>query len=195
MDRTEQDGMAGPPPRESADGGVGGSTNAAPPREEVEARAADTLLQTPFTITLAGRSFSVAPPTVATLMRLSAEVGQLPQMAAGGEAPTQEQILQHVIAHAEGCTAAGRAVAVLLLGARGYGRKPWWRRRTDGARLGDWLLRHVSPRELLNAFGQLVWRMQVVDFFAFTAFLHEANLLRGKAETQMTAPGRSSRGQ
>lgn len=167
------------------------------PGVPLESRAAATLLQTPFEITLAERVFKVAPPTVATLMLLSAEVATLPKLEtpAGEEEQGGEKMLQQVIADAEGCGAAGRAVAVMLLGARGYAGRPWWRRESDGKRLARWLLNNVSPRELFNAFAQLIQHMQVADFFAFTAFLREANMLRGRAEQTTTARGHSSRGQ
>ena len=166
-------------------------------KEEVittEERVASTLLQEKREVELGGRRFAVAPPSVATLVRLSAVVSRLPRFGEGaGEQGAQargERMLQEVLARAEGCAAVGNAVAVLLLGAKGYARRRWWRRRSEGARLGAWLLAHAGPRELFNAFAQLVWQMQVADFFAFTAFLHEANLLRGKAETKTTACGR-----
>lgn len=171
-------------------------------KEEVittEERVASTLLQEKRVVELGGRRFTVAPPSVATLVRLSAVVSRLPRFGEGagdGGAAEQgaqargERMLQEVLARAEGCAAVGDAVAVLLLGAKGYARRRWWRRRSEGARLGAWLLEHAGPRELFNAFAQLVWQMQVADFFAFTAFLHEANLLRGKAETKTTACGR-----
>lgn len=160
-----------------------------------EARAAETLLQAPLRLRVAGREFVAPPPTVATLMRLSEEVAALPRLGAGwavgpGGAAEGEQMLQRVIANASGCGAVGRAVAVLLLGARGYARRRWWRAAPEGERLAEWLLGHAGPRELFNAFARLVQQMQVADFFAFTAFLHEANMMRGRAATRTTAPGR-----
>ena len=111
-------------------------------------------------------------------------------LQAPAEAARGERMLLLAIARAEGCEAVGRAVAVLLLGAVGYRRRRRWRRATEGERLGRWLLERVPPRELFNAFARLVWGMQVADFFAFTAFLQEANMLRGKAERGTTASGR-----
>lgn len=162
-----------------------------------EERVAAALLQAPEVVELGGRRFRVAPPSVATLVRLSAVVSRLPRFeasaAAGGAGADAEargeRMLQEVIARAEGCAAVGDAVAVLVLGARGYDARRWWRRRSEGARLGAWLLARATPRELFNAFARLVWQMQVADFFAFTAFLQEANMLRGRAGTRTTASG------
>lgn len=161
-----------------------------------EERVAAALLQAPEEVELGGRRFRVAPPSVATLVRLSAVVSRLPRFeagaaSAGGEDAEArgERMLQEVIARAEGCAAVGDAVAVLVLGARGYDARRWWRRRSEGARLGAWLLARATPRELFNAFARLVWQMQVADFFAFTAFLQEANMLRGRAGTRTTASG------
>ena len=142
-----------------------------------EERVADTLLQAPAVVALGGRTFRVAPPSVATLVLLSAVVSRLPRFEGDGGLPA-------------GATEAARGVAVLLLGAVGYRRRRRWRRATEGERLGRWLLERVPPRELFNAFARLVWGMQVADFFAFTAFLQEANMLRGKAERGTTASGR-----
>ena len=146
--------------------GMGGAARGA----TAEERVADTLLQAPAEVALGGRTFRVAPPSVATLVLLSAVVSRLPRSVGGA--------------------AVGRAVAVLRLGAVGDRRRRRWRRATEGERLGRWLLERVPPRELFNAFARLVWGMQVADFFAFTAFLQEANMLRGKAERGTTASGR-----
>ena len=171
--------------------GMGGAARGA----TAEERVADTLLQAPAVVALGGRTFRVAPPSVATLVLLSAVVSRLPRFEGDGglpagatEAARGERMLLLAIARAEGCEAVGRAVAVLLLGAVGYRRRRRWRRATEGERL--WLLERVPPRELFNAFARLVWGMQVADFFAFTAFLQEANMLRGKAERGTTASGR-----
>lgn len=173
--------------------GMGGAARGA----TAEERVADTLLQAPAEVELGGRTFRVAPPSVATLVLLSAVVSRLPRFEGDGglpagatEAARGERMLLLAIARAEGCEAVGRAVAVLLLGAVGYRRRRRWRRAAEGERLGRWLLERVPPRELFNAFARLVWGMQVADFFAFTAFLQEANMLRGKAERGTTASGR-----
>lgn len=172
----------------------------------MEQRAADTLLQTPARVRLGGRDFSAAPPSVATLARLSGVVSGLPRFdaglfAAGGDGGGDERFLQRVIANAEGCGALGEAVAVLLLGARGFdrragrgwGRWRFWARgggETEGQRLGRWLYEHATPRELYTAFARLIGGMQVTDFFALTAFLHEANMLRRREAVATTASGR-----
>ena len=161
--------------------GMGGAARGA----TAEERVADTLLQAPAVVALGGRTFRVAPPSVATLVLLSAVVSRLPRFEGDGglpagatEAARGERMLLLAIARAEGCEAVG------------YRRRRRWRRATEGERLGRWLLERVPPRELFNAFARLVWGMQVADFFAFTAFLQEANMLRGKAERGTTASGR-----
>ena len=88
-------------------------------KEEVittEERVASTLLQEKRVVELGGRRFTVAPPSVATLVRLSAVVSRLPRFGEGagdGGAAAQgaqargERMLQEVLARAEGCAAVG----------------------------------------------------------------------------------------
>jgi hypothetical protein len=176
-----------------------------------EQKTAQTVLQQPEEITVGGETFSVAPPSIATLILASAEISKLPHVKLDSE-----NILLESLAVAKNCRVLGDVTAILILGAKGLTGKrkvieTVEKRRFFGflketesveteividrkADLSRKLLEDVTPRELFSMTIRMLNTMQVSDFFGFTTSLIEVNLLRqttGEVVNETTAFGQS----
>lgn len=160
-----------------------------------EARTADTMLQRPVTVTIGGRDYEAAPPSLATLMLASEAIAELPPVP-----PSPDNVLSSCLGMARHCGPIARVLAILILGARDCcpraPRRQWWQlHRRDTApdpvtALARRIATEATPRQLNDMAAQLLGGMQVGDFFALTTFLAEANMTRPtKVVTAATAPG------
>ena len=161
----------------------------------IEQKAADTILQKAAKVSIGGKEYEAAPPSIATL---------LPHHKLDDKNLVLESL--NVAKH---CKVLGDVAAILILGARHFNdrqndphkeSKGWFRRlfcgkskqaqRTQGETLSQEILETCSPRELYDLIAMLLQRMDLADFFALTTFLTEVNLLRQKkVETETTAFG------
>ena len=168
-----------------------------------EQKVAQEILQESETIEIGGRVFSVAPPSVATLIKASEAVSQLPRLELD-----KEDIVSDSLRVAKDCRKIGDILAVLILGARQIRQAEKVREnglkrairaifgkrgRADIVReLADDLLEGMTPHDLQSLAVRLLSRMQLSDFFALTTFLQEVNMTRPtKVVRETTASGRS----
>lgn len=171
----------------------------------IETKTADAILQRPVEIKAGDYTYSVAPPTVATLILVSEAVSRLPHVALDSK-----KVVEECLAVAKDCKALGEIAAILILGAKEVDtpvvieeKQPYsacWglikrnkiirqvERRGDV--LARKLLERHTPRDLNSIIAQALSRMQVADFFGLTTFLAEINLIRPtKVVTEATASG------
>jgi len=142
-----------------------------------EKKVADALLQREQEITLSGKVYKVAPPSMATLVLVSECLAELPDelfTATGDDVNLTIEALRS----ARYARSIGKAIATLILGAKRIRRDnllSWWLRCLKQAsrldRVALKVLESYPPSELSSVFLQLVSRMEVGDFFALTAFL------------------------
>lgn len=170
----------------------------------IESKVADAILQKADEITIRGKVYSVAPPSVATLILASEAISQLPQTSLNSE-----KIVEESLYIAKECRALGEIAAILILGAKGlteqvkvkkavpklclFGLFRWHKRievevmEDRKARLARELLEDLTPRELNQLVARLLQKMELGDFFGLTTFLFGINLLREtKVETKKT---------
>lgn len=150
-----------------------------------EQKTAETVLQTPETITVNGHEYSFMPPTSATLIAASAAASKLPRVAIDAQDPIGEMLRV-----GKDCTPVGEIVAILLCGAKGFlheGKEhEEYEQRIKAMTIH--LLEDIPPSELQQLAISILSRSDVSSFFGLTAFLVEANMLKAtKAET--TASG------
>lgn len=171
----------------------------------VEHKVAKEILQQPEEIIVCGKTYTVYPPSVATLILASEAISELPQIKLDTERLVEESLYA-----AKYCRALGDIVAILMLGARNLTEtikapktkeKRLFRRLLSfkkeeqeqvidrKAELAKTLLEELTPTELHNLAVQLLKRMQLADFFALTTFLIETNLLRQTKVEETTASG------
>lgn len=164
-----------------------------------ETKTADALLQRPQDITLGDKTYTVSPPSLATLILVSEELSLLPADLFSRE--DEPNVTAYVLRSARHAHGLARAIARLLLGAPmpfpSALERLLNRWRPDPVeRLSRQLAHRHSPRELAVGFVQLTERLEVGDFFALTAFLSALRVTaptkieEGKADKTPTAPGR-----
>lgn len=176
--------------------------------ETQEQRVADAVLQAPVEVKVGATTYKVAPPTLATLIRVSEIVSRLPRL------PEVENgdLITSALSYASECGSLGLLAATLILGAReakapAVSEPPSSlfsrvlrlvrRERTPKSTRVEVLAREIletmSPVELQAVVAGVLKQMEIANFFALTTFLNAVNLLRPtKVENETTASGRSS---
>lgn len=173
--------------------------------EKIEKKVADAILQQPMEVSVGDRVYSVAPPSVATLILASEAASRMPQVRLN-----PDDIVNETLATARFCRPLGEFVAILILGAKGIraqreivteNARKWygcpWRKKTYKVvevdakeELAEMLRTELTPKEFYELTAQLLQRMQVGDFFGLTTFLIETNLTRTTKVEETTASGR-----
>lgn len=175
----------------------------------LEQKAAAAILEQPIEVVVGERTYTAAPPSVATLIMVSALVSELPAAQLD-----KEHILEDVLRTAKDCSKIGEITAVLILGAKFIKAQEKTRQSANkhvlralfrtrrGAEtsvetvqdLAARLLEELSPSELYGIIARLLSRMEIGDFFALTTFLQGINQTRAtrKVETAAIARGQSS---
>lgn len=176
--------------------------------QTIEQKAASTILQKPETITVGAATYSIAPPSTATLILVSEAITRLPHIRLD-----EKNVMEQSLAIAKDCRVLGEIAAILILGAKDIDCPP--KRRSNGKKRRLWgllpprpvapsgqsrkmqlsreLLENLSPSQLHDIIARTLMKMEVGDFFGLTTFLTGINLLRPtKVVTEATASGQSS---
>lgn len=162
-----------------------------------EKKVADALLQREQEITLSGKVYKVAPPSIATLILVSECLAELPEELFNTTGDDVNLTIE-ALRSARYARPIGKAIATLILGAKRIRRDnllSWWLRYVKRAsrldRVALKVLESYPPSELSRVFLQLVSRMEVGDFFALTAFLQGLRVTRPtrEADSSRTAHG------
>lgn len=152
-----------------------------------EQRVAETILQKEKTVKVGALTFTVAPPSVATLILASEHISRLPQVQLDSDKIVEESLFV-----ARECSAIGEVVATLIIGAKRAQKTALSRRlhRRRVRRLSRKLLTELPPSQLHQLVAELLKGMELGDFFALTTFLIELNLTRPtKVVNETTASG------
>lgn len=171
----------------------------------IEEKVAQTILQQPEEMTIGGKTYTIAPPSVATLILVSGGVSRLPHLHLD-----EDKVIEETLSVAKDCQELGDIAATLILGAKHINdivesrhtekKRHMWglfstkhtvvKYETKKERLSRELLEDTTPRDLHNIIAQTLLKMQVGDFFGLTTFLTEINLMRPtKVETEVIASG------
>lgn len=170
-----------------------------------EEKTADALLERSQPFALGGKTYELAPPTLATLILVSEELAKLPSeiFAFDEETDSPVVVALRTAHHAHGLS---RALARIIVGARPK-LSPWQRVQRVAHSICPWLVSapdvverlaieiesSTSIEALALSFIGLTHRLEVQDFFAFTTFLSAVRVTKPtrRVETKATAPGRS----
>lgn len=165
---------------------------------KIESKVVRAILQQADEVSIAGVTYRVQPPTLATLAMLSELVATLP------EYKMEESVLSNVLAGAKDSVhTVSKIAALLILGAARIRehketpkdaaiRWPWrkvWRRKTEYEKLTRDIEETLTPEELNTVITKRLCDMQVGDFFALTASLKGQNMLAATKEAEETASG------
>ena len=156
----------------------------------IEQQTAAAMLQQPVTVTLGGERYEVKPPTLATLIEVSAIISQMPRV------DPNASVVDVVLGQAKDFKMIGKLFALLILGyeeAMQTVKTHWWSRRpfaTRGERLGTVIMLHATPKEAQEAMMQVLQGMDLSSFFALTTFLGGLTVTKPtKVDNKPTRPG------
>lgn len=170
-----------------------------------EEKAADALLERSQPFALGGKTYELAPPTLATLILVSEELAKLPSELFDFDEKTDSPVVipLRTARHAHGLS---RALARIIVGARPK-LSSWQRVQQAAHSICPWLVsepdvverlaieieRSTSIQALALSFVELTHRLEVHDFFSFTTFLNALRVTKPtrRVESKATAPGRS----
>jgi hypothetical protein len=167
--------------------------------DTIESKVSKTILQKPENIMIGSKTYTVAPPSIATLILASEAISKLP-----GVNLNSDNIASECLYIARDCAVLGEVLAILILGARGLTESKTEVKKSffglikeekqveidQKAVLAGEILKELSPKELNETLNRLLASMELAFFFATTASLIEVNLLRKTKETETTASGR-----
>ena len=167
-------------------------------KKTIEQKVGDAVLQRPKEININGRHFTVAPPSVSTLILASEAISLLPQVQLD-----KAKIVEEVLFVAKDCRMLGDIAAILILGAKGLKETVTTKRKyffglfarsitetvDRKAELSKWLLEELDTAQLNKLIFELLKDFNLGDFFGTTTFLIEINLLRPTKVVETTASG------
>ena len=142
-----------------------------------ERKVANTILEKSETIVIGGVEYEIAPPTLATLMMISAEASTLPVFDDSGD------ILKQVLSKAKDCRALAKVAAIAILGAKKIKSQSFYR-RGELDKLTSIIEDTCTLSELNILVATLLTKMQIGDFFACTTSLVAANIIKPTAEVE-----------
>lgn len=179
--------------------------------ETIEKKVTDTILQrSSDTLEIDGNIYQIAPPTPATLILISEQIAEMPEVRID-----TNNILFEVLNTARDCKVLGKIAATLILGAKRIKEHhrikvgkivphrvfKWrklrcvtecYRKETVEAdeleHLSELLLDELTNQTLREVVTKRLNNMQISDFFGLTTSLSEANLLKRTKEV-VTASG------
>ncbi len=146
----------------------------------IESKTSKTILEEPTEYTIQGVAIKAAPPSTATLIKISELVSKMPSVNSN-----VEQIVYEVLRVARDCRIVGKIAAYLLLGVTGvqvvsersfFGLFSY-KKKITADELADMLLQE-PPSVLSQIIVERLNSMEVADFFGITTSLAEVNILR-----------------
>jgi hypothetical protein len=152
--------------------------------EKVAKTAAEALLQENVTMQIGGVEYSIAPPSIATLARVSAIIAEMP-----AQTLDDDNVLSESLRIAKDVAKpVSLIMAVLITGEK----RPGLRRIKDEVKqrkIARYIYHNASPAEIKNLFTRLLQHQEVGNFFGLTAFLLEIGITKPTRKAEMTASG------
>lgn len=151
-----------------------------------EQKTADAILQRNTTLKIGTRSYQVAAPTIATLILASERIAKMKF----DEPREEESQLEYGLRNARKATLVPEVLAILILGEkRAFAPETWTTKvarflhlepKTALQQLTNTLATQHTPKELMDAYIEVLSRMDVESFFAISTFLRRVNVIAPK---------------
>lgn len=168
-------------------------------KRSIERKASDTLLEKRMEVMVGGHRYSVAPPSLATLMEVSGLIGGAKDW---DNVEDEDTVAGVALMRAMDAPMICEVVSTLILGAnRVVGETSWlegmwlkiksWKRNNeeigasyeaDKKLLVERLMYEVTPNDLLGLMTTLLEGMELGAFFGITTFLRELNVAKPTRE-------------
>ena len=179
-------------------------------------KTADELLEQPITITVGGTTYKVPRPTLGTLVRISAEIANVPEFPDyqdpnASDNENSVRFIQANLAVAKDCASLATILAVAILGSDKLEVERVVRRRLpmrgilgkiglthtvtctvkvdNLTKLAQQIFHTCTPATIQNALVTILNNSDLGDFFASITFLGGVNMMR---KVKTTALGQSS---
>lgn len=160
----------------------------------IENKTADTILQEPEVVTIAGRQYKAPRPTTATLIRISELIAGFPRIQ---NVETMQAIIETTLANAWKCGKIGLIAATLVLGITKTIKEEksilnrLFNRNPTREELAEIILVKMTPKETNELITRLLSRLEIADFFVLITSLSEINLTKATKEVmkETTASG------
>jgi hypothetical protein len=144
-----------------------------------ESNTAKAILEEPTVYSIQGVAIKAAPPSTATLIKVSGLVSQIPQIRSG-----VEEVVLETLRVAKDCNVIGEIAACLLVGHKGkafikrklFGLIPY-KRRITSEKLANMIL-DEPPSFMAQIIMERLNSLEVADFFGITTSLAEVNILK-----------------
>lgn len=167
-------------------------------QQTIESKVADAILERKIgSVEIEGKTYDIAPPTLATLILVSEMVSTLPVV----ERVPNNQIVNSVLHYAKDYRKLGDICAVLILGAKnltqeveethtrrilGLFKRRYMAKRTIDrkAELSRLITENMRPSVVFNIIVKRLQDMEVGSFFSITTSLSEANILKPTKEVE-----------
>lgn len=161
--------------------------------KSIRKKTAEAILETPTRVKVGEKEYEVAPPTCATLIEVSRRMPDVPLVETMGD------MVNEVLASARDSRPIFEIVAVLILGAKEVrrgekvkvGKWPFRQTKSRLELLTEELMDECSPSEIKAMCAEILSRMEVKDFFEFTASLQEVSLIQMTREAETIVSGQS----
>ena len=177
--------------------------------ENLEKLVTDTILQRESdVITIDGKEYPIASPTPATLILISEQVSQMPDI--DKNVKNEDEVIREVLKKAKDFSIIGRIAAILILGAKRIREQrtiektyhesveKWsWKKHRfvltavqhtkevlEVDYLAERILDEVTNETLYKLVEKRLKQMQIWDFFVLTTSLSEANILKPTKEVE-----------
>lgn len=146
-----------------------------------------------------GKTYKIAPPSIATLVLVSEIISHFPIVE---QQVPKEKVLYYVLHYAKQFSALGEMTAILILGAKGLKEERietvekrylfgLIRRKQEReviidkkAELAKIIMENVRPSVLFNLVVKRLNQLEITSFFGITTSLSEANILKPTKEVE-----------
>lgn len=150
---------------------------------------ANAILQRKTELKIGEKKFQVAPPTIATLIEVSVRVAKM-----DFDEPQEETQLNYVLRNARKAKSIPEVLALLILGEqKAFAPETWttkiarWLRlepKSAFEELTHQLATQHTPEELMQAFVEVLSKMEIESFFAISTFLRRVNVIEPKKKVE-----------
>lgn len=156
-------------------------------KKTLEQKVADTILQHKVRVKLAGKEYIVAPPTMATLIEMSAHISKLPKF-------DDKSTILEMLGNCDKLEPIADVVATMIVGAKRKenARNHWWelwKPKDLFAEVRECVKNECTPQEINRTLEILLDTMQLKSFFVISVSLVGLNVTRATTETETTAFG------
>ena len=146
----------------------------------IEQLIGEAILQDTKEIVVAGQTYHIGKPSVATVIEASKYISRLPAIPAFKE---ESDRLTFVLSYAKDCELIGDIAALLLLGKKNMTTTKEflgipYKKIDNIARLSSYLLEDFSTEELSLIIAESIGMQRIGFFLTTITILNEANLLK-----------------